>query len=144
MTSEPNTVRSWSPDKRQLALLDKYALGYSWHRSAQLAEVPVTTYQRWLAEIPELRAMGDALRLQVMKNLGEHHDDLVRKCYAILERVGDGDGELAPNAPLAKWAERVLGRTVWPVMLGRGLAAHGIRIDGQQALRLIAGVGDPD
>jgi hypothetical protein len=139
MASEQITVQSWEPSPRQLALLNKYALGYSWHRAAQMEEIPVSTYQRWLQERPELRELGADMRRAAMENIAEVHQDLIRKCYAVLERVGDGDSDLAPDDQLARWAERILSKTTWPVVVAQGFASAGAALNGQQSLRLIEG-----
>lgn len=139
MTDEQITVAAWEPSARQFALLNKYAQGYSWNRAAQLEGIPMTTYQTWFVRYPELKPLGVEMRRAAMENIAEIHQDLIRKCYAILERVGDGDSDLSPEHHLARWAERILSKTTWPVVVAQGFASAGAALNGQQSLRLIEG-----
>lgn len=141
MAAKPINVKPWTPDARQCALIETYALGYSWHRSAVMKGIPARTYHNWFRDHPEIREMGEELREQSLQNLGDAHQSLVTRCYSILERVGAGSDELSPDNKLVAWAERILSKTTWPVLMARGLSGAGVELNGQQALRLV-GAGE--
>ena len=82
--------------------------------------------------------MGEDLRTKMIASLGDAHSGLVTRCYQVLERVGDGADDLRPDSALAQWAERILSKTTWPVLMVRGLSGAGVELNGQQALRLVA------
>lgn len=135
MTGKPNTVEPWAPTPKMQDVAQRYALGYSWHRSCVLAEVPWVTVSRW-REQPEFLGYCEGLRREILLAAEPQFAAVIERAQAILLRVGD---DLQPDDPLAAWAERILSRTLWPVAVASGLARSGIAINSQQALRLAAG-----
>lgn len=139
MTREQNTVATWTPTPEMQAVANRYAMGYSWNRSAHLSGVPWSTLTKWRHEVPAFVAYAESLRMEVLESAEPQFAGLIEKCQGILLRVGD---DLEPDHRLAEWAEQILGKTLWPVLVARGMAAAGIAIDRGQSVRIATGSYD--
>ena len=136
MTAEPNSLSAWAPSPAQQEVAQRYALGYSWNRSGIIAGVGWTTIAYWREHSPEFVEYCEGLREESVRSASPQFAGIIEKAQSILLRVGD---DLDPDSPLARWAERILERTLWPVMVARGMAAAGVTIDRGQSVRLAAG-----
>lgn len=132
------TVSPWAPTPEQDAVAQRYAMGYSWNRSAAMAGQHWTQVTRW-RENPAFVEYAESLRRETLLAAEPQFAGVIERAQTILLRVGDDDGDLSPTSSLALWAERILARTLWPVLVARGLAQSGLTIDRGQAVRLTAG-----
>jgi hypothetical protein len=120
------------------AVAQRYAMGYSWNRAAVLSGVSWATLTDWRAR-PDFHGYAEGLRQEVLESAEPQFAGLIEKAQGILLRVGD---DLEPDDQLAEWAERILGKTLWPVLVARGMAASGITIDRGQSVRIATGTYD--
>ena len=135
MTDDSRTIAVWAPTPEQDALAQRYAMGLSWNRACIVTGTQWMVCSRW-RRIPEFVAYCEGLRAEAVQSASPQFAGIIEKAQSILLRVGD---DLDPDAPLARWAERILERTLWPVMVARGMAAAGVTIDRGQSVRLAAG-----
>ena len=78
--------------------------------------VSLRTLDRW-RELPAFQAMIDDETAALMERIRGATIDLVTRCVDISGQVGRG--ELDPDDSLARWAERQLSRTIYPVYVAQ-------------------------
>ena len=135
MTSEPNSLATWTPSPRQCEVLERYAIGVRWYTAARELNIPDGSLANWL-EVPEFRAWGESLRTEVSRSALPLYGAIIERAQKVQMRVKicEGDGDLDPRDPLVKWSRDILAATLWPVALVRGMAGT---IDARAALRLL-------
>ena len=123
--SDPGaSLTMWQPSAQQREVIDRYALGYRWYTSSRMLDIPDRTMANWL-ELDAFRAAGEQARAEMRANVEPRFNNLVHHAFDVLERIGDGAGELPPDHPLAEWAERILSKTVFQVVVVRAGGAVG-------------------